>query len=469
MKPKSLIIVGGGTAGWSAALYAKIYLNIERILVIESKDVPIIGAGEGSTGTMGRIIAPIGEEIFLNETQGSLKLGIKHVGWKKDKKSYLGPLDAPERFNVIPKKNYPWMFENKLPISATHMNAKLMELKNISPVVEQDGKKMSPFGVAYHFDGHLVSQTLKNFLTSTGVEWTYDTIQDVEVNETGISKIIGEKSFYVAEFYIDATGFHNVLMKKAYDINWISYQKNLSVNAALPFILPSDIKTLETYTTATAMDYGWMWKIPKQNNIGCGYVFNNDLISFNQAQQEVESLLGHPIEPIKQIKFVPGRLEKFLHKNCLAIGLCAAFLEPLEATSIHSTILQLDKWIDWINSEINEEQYNTEISKMYDTYRDFIILHYKGGRDDTEFWKYQNSDVVNTDQVNLILQMCKDGNILDYSNDYLALPLLFPVIYGLDLIEKINDQGEPPTEILEIIWKGMQSILLTNEQLYNDL
>ncbi len=76
MKPKSLIVVGGGTAGWIAAFYAKIYFDIERILVIESGDIPIIGAGEGSTGTMTRIVAPIGEEIFLSETQGSIKLGI---------------------------------------------------------------------------------------------------------------------------------------------------------------------------------------------------------------------------------------------------------------------------------------------------------------------------------------------------------------------------------------------------------
>jgi tryptophan halogenase len=469
MKPKSLIVVGGGTAGWIAAFYAKVYLEIDRILVIESKDISIIGAGEGSTGTMGRIVGPIGEEIFLNETQGSLKLGIKHNGWRKDKKSYLGPLDAPERFNIDPKKSYPWMWENNLPISATHMNAKLMELQNISPVIDQDGKKMSPFGVAYHFDGHLVSQTLKNFLTSAGVEWTYDTIQNVEVNEAGISKIIGEKSPYVAEFFIDATGFHGAVMKKAYNTTWVSYQKNLSVNAALPFILPSDLKTLETYTTATAMDCGWMWKIPKQNNTGCGYVFNNDLISFEQAQEEVEKLLGHPITPIKQIKFVPGRLEKFLHKNCLAVGLGSAFLEPLEATSIHSTILQLDKWIDYLNDETTEDLYNDDISKMYDTYRDFIILHYKGGRNDTEFWRYQNSDIVNTDLVNEILKMCKDGNILDYKNDYVALPLLFPVIYGLGLVEKINDPGEPPNEFFETIWKGIKSMLVPNEILYNDL
>jgi tryptophan halogenase len=469
MKPKSLIVVGGGTAGWIAAFYAKIYLDIERILVIESKDVPIIGAGEGSTGIMGRIVGPIGEEIFLNETQGSLKLGIKHNGWRKDKKSYFGPLDAPERFNVDPRECYPWMWENNLPISATHMNAKLMELENISPVIDQDGRKMSPFGVAYHFDGHAVSETLKNFLTSAGVEWTYDTIQSVEVNKTGISKIIGNKSPYVAEFFIDATGFHGALIKKAYQINWISYQKNLSVNAALPFVLPSDLKTLETYTTATAMNYGWMWKIPKQNNTGCGYVFNNDLISFEQAQTEVESLLGHKIIPIKQIKFIPGRLEKFLNKNCLAVGLSSAFLEPLEATSIHSTILQLEKWAELINNEISEDQYNNDISSMYDAYRDFIILHYKGGRDDTEFWKYQNSSQVNTKLVNEILQMCKDGTILEFKNDYIALPLLFPVLYGLGLIEKINKKGTPPDQLFETIWKGIRSILLSNEQLYNDL
>jgi hypothetical protein len=469
MKPKSLIVIGGGTAGWVSAFYAKVHLGIERILVIESKEISIIGAGEGSTGTMSRVVQPIGEEIFLSETQGSIKLGIKHAGWRKDGQDYLGPLDAPERFMVDPKKSYPWMVKNNLPISSTHMNAKLMELETVSPVIEQDGRKMSPFGVAYHFDGHLVSKTIKEFLISAGVEWTDDVIENVETDADGISKIVGKNSFYVADFYIDATGFHSAVMKKAFNLDWVSYQKNLSVNAALPFVLPSNIAELETYTTATAMKYGWMWKIPKQNNIGCGYVFNNNLISFEEAQLEVEELLGHKISPIKEIKFQPGRLEKFLVKNCLAVGLCSAFLEPLEATSIHSTIIQLDRWAEVIEGTLTEDQYNQTIAEMYNIYRDFIILHYKGGRDDTEFWKYQNSNDVNTDEVNKILQMCRDGTILEYNHDYLALPLLFPVLYGLGLITKLKTEGEPPNHMFETMWKGIQTILLTNEQLYNDL
>lgn len=469
MKPKSLIIVGGGTAAWVAALYAKVYLDIERILVIESEDIPIIGAGEGSTGSMSVVVHPIGEEIFLKETQGSIKLGIKHVGWRKDDATYLGPIDSPERFGVSLEKSYPWMVDHKLPISSTHLNAKLMELENVSPVIESDGRKFSPFGVAYHFDGHLVSATIKDFLISAGVEFTTDTIIDTEFSNNGIEKIIGKDSYYTADFFIDATGFHGAVMKKTYNLDWISYQENLSVNAALPFILNSDLTTLETYTTATAMRYGWMWKIPKQNNIGCGYVFNNDLISFEEAQQEIEELLGQTISPIKQIKFTPGRLEKLLHKNCLAIGLASAFLEPLEATSIHSTILQLDSWAEFLENTLTEDDYNTRMVKMYDTYRDFIILHYKGGRDDTEFWKYQGSDKVNTFEVDKILKMCKNGTILDYSNDFLGLPLLFPVVYGLGLVEKLKGTAEPPPEIFESMWNGIKDMLLTNEQLYNDL
>lgn len=469
MKPKSLIIVGGGTSGWIAAFYAKVYLEIERILVIESKDVPIIGAGEGSTGLMSRIVHPIGEEIFLNETRGSIKLGINHIGWRKDHKNYFGPLDAPQRFGVVPEINYPWMVKNKLPISSTHMNAKLMELRNISPVIEQDGQKMSPFGVAYHFDGHLVSKTIKDFLTSSGVEWTYDLITDVNMDKNGITKIIGEKSFYVSDFYIDASGFHNAIAKKSFNLNWISYEKNLSVNSALPFTLQSDISDIESYTTSTAMKFGWMWKIPKQNNIGCGYVFNNNLISFNQAQQEIEDYLGHKIKPIKQITFTPGRLNKFLVKNCLTIGLTSSFLEPLEATSIHSTIVQLELWVGYISGEINEKKYNKSIADMLDTYRDFIILHYKGGKDETEFWKYQNSNVVNTKEVNKILKMCEDGTILNYKNDNLALPLLFPVLYGLGLIKNLNTCGSPPNEMFESMWNGIKTMLLTNKELYNDL
>lgn len=462
----SLIVLGGGTAGWISAFYAKMFAKIPRVLVIESDKVPIIGAGEGSTGIISSLVSMIGEERFLKETQGSIKLGIKHKGWKKDNTDYLGPIDSPERFSADHTEVYPWMVNNKLSISSTHYNAKIMEKDGYSPVIVAEDRLFSPFGTAFHFDGHLVSLTLKTFLKMMGVEFLKDNINDVGVTEEGIDCLVGEKNSYYADYFIDASGFNSVIFQKKLGIKWIDYSKNLSLNAALPFTLESSLETLETYTTAQAMKYGWMWKIPKQNNIGYGYVFNKDFINFDEAQKEIEDFLNVKIDPIKQISFNPGRLEKFAYKNSLCVGLSSAFLEPLEATSIHGTIMQLELWKFLLEDVYSEEKYNSKIANMYDSYRDFIILHYKGGKTETDFWRYQSSNTTNTEKVDNILEMCNNGELLNFQDEFLGLPLLMPVLYGLGLVNKLNKIGSNPPKEFFMLWEKLEPMLLKNIDLY---
>jgi tryptophan halogenase len=148
----------------------------------------------------------------------------------------------------------------------------------------------------------------------------------------------------------------------------------------MPFLLQfEEDEKIEPLTTAWALSSGWMWMIPTQERYGCGYVFDDRFISHEEAQKEVETKLGKQIEPIRFLKFDTGRLDSFWNKNCLSVGLSAAFAEPLEATSIHSTILQLNSFIFDYLKDTKEQTlnsgminiYNRRISKMYDNYAQF--------------------------------------------------------------------------------------------------
>jgi tryptophan halogenase len=167
----------------------------------------------------------------------------------------------------------------------------------------------------------------------------------------------------------------------------------------MPFILEyKKNEQILPYTTATALSSGWMWNIPLKTRKGCGYVFDENCISRIDAQKEIENFLGHKIKPIKFIKFDSGRSEVFWKNNVLSLGLSSAFVEPLEATSIHSTIIQLLFFVnEFLMKDKNEtilkysqDSYNTKISKLYDLTLDFISYHYQGGRNDTKFWKNIN-------------------------------------------------------------------------------
>jgi len=137
------------------------------------------------------------------------------------------------------------------------------------------------------------------------------------------------------------------------------------------------------------MNYGWMWRIPVYGRWGNGYVFNNNYINADQAQKEVEKLLGKKIKVAKNIKFDPGRLDKVWIENCVAIGLSANFVEPLEATSIGTAIQQTFLLMHLLSNYNKKdiESYNNKVENIMTNIRDFIFLHYMVDKDNSDFWK----------------------------------------------------------------------------------
>jgi tryptophan halogenase len=84
-----------------------------------------------------------------------------------------------------------------------------------------------------------------------------------------------------------------------------------------------------------------MWQIPIQTRYGCGHVYSDEFETPEAVKEEVERVLGREIDTRGDIRFQIGRLEKAWIGNCLAVRLASSFLEPLESTSIHGTIVQI--------------------------------------------------------------------------------------------------------------------------------
>jgi tryptophan halogenase len=158
----------------------------------------------------------------------------------------------------------------------------------------------------------------------------------------------------------------------------------------MPFWLDiRDGEEIDPVTLAWAQGSGWLWKIPTQARYGCGYVYSDAHLSPDQAQAEIEAALGHPIEPRNDIRIDAGRLDRVWIGNCVALGLSSSFLEPLEATSIHGTIVQLMLLTGLLGSpaEKSRDSYNRTVARQVDDFRDFIRLHYVSERRDTPFWR----------------------------------------------------------------------------------
>jgi tryptophan halogenase len=235
-------------------------------------------------------------------------------------------------------------------------------------------------------------------------------------------------------------------------VGWKSYQDNLLANKAMPFLVSYTEKTkkdVKPYTTAQAMSSGWMWDIPLKTRRGCGYVYNSSFISEDDAQKEIEKFLGHEIQPVRHLSFDAGRSEKLWDKNCLASGLSAAFMEPLEATSIHTTIVQMGTFVmDYLCitkeatlSKSNVQSYNNKFEILYESYKDFLVLHYQGGRGDSEFWKYLSTGATLTPFVQEIIDRSSHGlpSFLRYEHKWGTSTTLWSwILAGLDLVSDEN-------------------------------
>lgn len=403
-QPARYVIVGGGTAGWLAALMlqdaAKRQNLDSTITVVESSKIPTIGVGEGTTAVFRQMLKHFGfdEFEFLRETEATIKFGIRHKDWKALGHHYDGPIDDPHLV-VEPRGGTPQSYIDIFSVAAgrkvsdTHLFGYLLDQSKSPFARKADGGlvPMSPFHHAYHFDQALAGKWLRK--KSKGVATVDAQVLGVERDPvTGdILRLLTDGEPVEGDFFFDCTGFRKSLIGIELGGEWLSYRDQLPVNRAMPFWL--DVKEDEEippYTLAWAQKAGWLWSIPTQTRFGCGYVYSDAFLTPEQAQDEIETVLGHKIEPRNDLRFDVGRQKDAWINNCLALGLSSSFLEPLEATSIHGTVVQMLVFTNFHINRTPEDRsaYNDFAARQVDDFRDFINLHYVTSRRDTPFWQH---------------------------------------------------------------------------------
>ncbi len=290
------------------------------------------------------------EMEFFRETEATVKFGIRHCDWRRTGEHYDGPIDDPHGVVTAPQ-DAPSEYLNSYAVAAgrslqdMHLFGHLMT-RGRSPYARRaDGSliPLGPFHYAYHFDQALVGRYFR--AKAKDIEVVDATIANVDIDGASgaiAALLMDDGRRLLGDFFIDATGFRRRLIGEALGGKWTSYAGSLPVNRAMPFWIDIEPhEEIDNFTLARALDSGWLWKIPTQKRYGCGYVYCDAFLSPDEAKREVEAKLGHPIEVRNDIRFEVGRLETPWIANCLAIGLSSSFLEPLEATSIHGSVVQL--------------------------------------------------------------------------------------------------------------------------------
>ena len=482
------VIVGGGTAGWIAAFIiqdsARRMKLDARITVVESSKIPTVGVGEASTAAL-RVFMQrfkIDEAAFFRETGATFKLGIRHQDWRRKGHAYWGPIDDPHQV-VAPPPRAPSDYLNVYCVAAgrraqeMHLFAPLLERKKAPYALKGDGSliPLGPFHYAFHFDQALLGKFLR--AQSEGIAVVDAVVAGVERDgETGklTALVFDDSARLKGDFFVDATGFRKELIVKQLGAPWISYAEALPVNRALPFWI--DIRPGEeiaNYTLAWAQEAGWMWQIPTQGRYGCGYVYSDAFRTPEEAKLEVERALQRPIEPRGDIRFAIGRLEKAWVGNCLAVGLSSSFLEPLESTSIHGTIVQMMLFAGRHlkhpaeMTDADRDDYNRRVSWQVDDFRTFVNAHYAVERDDTSFWRDVRDKRLHPDTKARLARWRKEMPRREHFEDFLfGLPhvgteLYYPVLDGLGLIDRgvaKNEMARQP-EVRAFARKTVESLV----------
>jgi tryptophan halogenase len=409
-----ILVVGGGTAGLISALILKKFLNA-KIDIVCSKNIGIIGVGEGSTEHFQDFMnfLEIDYKTILKETNSTFKSGIMFENWSN--KNFLHSVSAGYNFTF---SQYPSVYAKKI-FTKNFLYPEHINNNKIKNIFLYDKKNVAAFN-QYHFDTYKLNEFLTKIVNSLEIKTIDDEIKNVMFKQNGeIDYLIGDKQNYNYDFYIDATGFKRLLIGKM-GARWISFGKYLKMKSAIVFPTP-DEDEYNLWTLAKAMDYGWRFKIPTWGRHGNGYIFDSDYITADQAKEELDKEFGYDVEIKNKFKFDPGYLENAWIKNCVAIGLSGSFVEPLEATSIGTSIQQSFMLMHKIKnySENDVKKYNQDFSKIMINIRDFIFLHYLTNKNNSSFWiDIQSNEIPDLLKTNLKIW----ENRLPISEDFNEYP-----------------------------------------------
>ena len=400
----TVVIVGGGTAGWmTAAALAKVTHGRATIKLVESEEIATVGVGESTIPMIRHFNQLLGmdENEFMRETKATFKLGIEFRDWGALGDRYWHAFgQIGHRSSILPFHHY-WLRMHragKAPdlwaYSINGAAARAHRFMRADP-----GLGHSPLAEivhAFHIDAGLYASTLRRFAEGLGVQRTEGRVLDAQLHpETGHVKNVrlAGGALIDGDLFIDCSGFRGLLIEQALHTGYESWGHWLPCDRAV--VVPSAPgPELLPFTRATARPAGWQWRIGLQHRVGNGHVYSSQAMSDDEAAGLLlRNLDGEALGEPRVLRFDSGRRRKVWNRNVVAIGLSSGFMEPLESTSIHLVQSAISRLIQFFPgpgfNPADIAEFNRQSDFETERIRDFLILHYHATtRSDSAFWNH---------------------------------------------------------------------------------
>ncbi len=416
-----ITVVGAGTTGSFAAAHLKKHFPEHTIRLLHSDEVGTIGVGESVTPPVKYFMDDLGadEKTWMRDTGSIYKYANCFKNWINDTPtdkqffafSYNEPLDKvlagdpitfPDIKSVRPnhlRATDVWLdlyLQNKVTDYSKTFNPMYTFMHHMkAPFIEEEYLGSDNFSYAYHVDAEKLGPwVLDNIAFKSGVEEIKGTIKYTTKHEDPVedlikSVVLTDGREFTSDLWIDATGFHRLLIKQLTDktIGYPHCPANASWVGPMSYV--DQDNEMKNYTQSIWQEEGWLFKIGLRNRMGTGLVFSTDYIDEEEALQKFIKIQdGRALKDPRLIKWHPCRVDTPAKGNVVAIGMAAGFVEPMEANALFvtvSTIWQLNfamqQGMDW-------DSYNKNVGGAIDDIADFLSVHYTlCPRTENIFWR----------------------------------------------------------------------------------
>ena len=404
---RKVVIVGGGTAGWITANVVANECRSCNVAVVESPDIPTIGVGEGTWPSMRTTLRRVGleEDDFIRATGASFKQGTRFFGWsgRQGADEYCHPFSLPVEYANLNPARY-WLAERSNTPFARFVTpqASVIE-RGLAPKQAATPPYAFAFNYAYHLDAARFASLLQGKAVGAGVSHRVGNVARIEARADGdIAAVVLDTGERVGgDLFVDCTGQRALLLAGHFGVGWVSVKQHLFNDTAIAVQVPyprADAP-IASATHATAQPAGWIWDIGLQNRRGVGYVHSSAHADGSTALATLERYVAGTSPGIdmaaldfRTIPFDPGYRTTFWSKNCVAVGLSAGFVEPLEASAL-ALIEQSAAMIaeqmprDRRIMEVTARRFNSKMHYHWERIVEFLKLHYVTSVRDDDYWR----------------------------------------------------------------------------------
>ncbi len=365
-----------------------------NVTLVESDAIGTIGVGEATIPpfrTLHRLLK-IDEAEFLSKVQGTFKLAIRFENWRKNGHDYIHSFGTTGQGCWAAGFQHFWLKARALGFAedyGRYAPELMAAVANKFGLLQENG-----LSYAYHIDATVYAGYLRQLAEQDGVTRVEGKIVEVHQTESGdISGVVLESGQAVkGDLFIDCTGFASLLIGKTLGTDFEDWTHWLPCDRAVA-VQTEAVSEPIPYTRSIARESGWQWRIPLQTRVGNGLVYCSEYMSDDEATDSLlGNLEGETTTQPRVLRFRTGQRVKHWNRNCIALGLSAGFLEPLESTSIHLIqrgvirLLQMFPYSGIVESE--RAEFNRQMDNEFRFIRDFIIMHYHvNERTDSEFWR----------------------------------------------------------------------------------